>query len=207
MTRHEGRIGSKLVGGCDCDVAVAAQEIDSAAAWIEEQTAPHRLERMQANFKRSDDAEVSASAANGPEQVFILRRAHRYVGTVGADDVGGYHVVATQSMLADEPADATAEGQPADTGGRDDAAGCGELVALSLAVECSPFGATLRDRSLSGGVHLNAVHERKIDHENAVGHGLAGNAMAGSAHGDGKLLFAGKADYLHDISNAGGLND
>jgi hypothetical protein len=117
MTGHESRIGSELVGCCDCDVAVSAQEIESAAAWIKEQTAPHRLERMQAKFKRSDDAEVSASATNGPEQVFIVRRAHRHVGTVGADQVCRDHVVTAQSMLAHEPADATAEGQAADAGG------------------------------------------------------------------------------------------
>ena len=50
--------------------------------------------------KRSDDAEVSASATNGPEQVFIVRRAHRHVGTVGADQVCRDHVVTAQSMLA-----------------------------------------------------------------------------------------------------------
>src|ERR1039458_2282269 len=85
MADHQCSVCSQFIGSLVSDIAITAQEVDGAASGIEQHTAMHRIERMKAELKRRDDAEVTTSATNGPEQVFILRRAHRQVCPVGAE--------------------------------------------------------------------------------------------------------------------------
>src|ERR1039458_3335100 len=117
MADHQCSICRQFIGSLVSDIAITAQEVDGAASGIKQQTAMHRLERMKAELKRGHDAEVTASATNGPEQVFILRRTHRQVCPVGADQVGRDPVVAAQSKLAHQPAETAAEGQTANSRG------------------------------------------------------------------------------------------
>ena len=63
---------------------------------------------------------------------------------VGGDDVRRDQVVAGKAVLALEPADAAAERQARDAGGRDGAAGGREAERLRLAVELAPRQARLR---------------------------------------------------------------
>src|ERR1700683_4220487 len=79
MADHQGSIGRKLIGSIAGDIAITAQKVKGAASGIEQKTAMHRLERMQTELERRDDAEVTASPSNRPEHVFILRRTHRQV--------------------------------------------------------------------------------------------------------------------------------
>jgi len=81
------------------------------------------------------------------------------------------------------------------------------LVALALAVEVSPLRSALGNCSVRGRIHLDRIHEGEVDHEGAVGYGLARHAMAASTHGNWDLVFTGDADYLHDVGNAGGPHD
>ena len=48
---------------------------------------------------------------------------------------------------------------------------------------------------------------RQVDHQRAIGHGLARNAVAAPAHGDRNLIFARDANHLHHVGNAGRLNN
>src|SRR5580698_1133223 len=110
-------------------------------------------------------------------------------------------------MFAHQPADAAAEGQAADAGRGDHAAGGCQLVAFAFPVELSPLGSALRDGRVSAGVYLDAVHEGEVNHHGVVGHGLPGDAVAASADADGQLMFASEADGLHDVRDAGGPDD
>ena len=162
---------------------------------------------MQAKLERGDDAEVAAAAANGPEEVFVLRCADGKVIAVGVHDVGGDDIVATQAVLAHEPADAAAQREAADAGGRDDAAGGGKPEFLTFAIEFSPGGAALGERGLPAGVDLDLSHQGEVDHHGAVGDGLSGDAVAAAAHRSGEAVFAGKTNGLNDVGDAGGADD
>src|ERR1700733_1843292 len=103
---------------------------------------------MKLKLKRCNDAEVAASSANCPEKVRILRRACFHMLPLGIYQVSRNQVVAAQAMLTHQPANAASQGQPANAGGRDHAAGCRQLVLLCLRIKFSPLHAALRDYGL-----------------------------------------------------------
>ena len=76
---------------------------------------------------------------------------------VGGDDVGADEVVAGQALLAHEPADAAAEGEARDAGGRDQAAGGREPEGLCLGVEVLPEQAGLGDHAARAGIDAGAL--------------------------------------------------
>ena len=119
----------------------------------------HGAEIVQAKFERGHDSEVAAAAANGPEEVFILRRAHCHVIAIRVYEVSGENIVATKAELAHQPPDSAAKREPAYAGGRNDAAGGGESKLLALAVEFSPCSAALRQARFAAGVDLDRAHQ------------------------------------------------
>ncbi len=95
-------------------------------------------------LERGDDAEVAAAAAQRPEQLRVLVLAGVQVLAVGGHDVGADEVVAGQAALADQPADAAAEREPGDAGGRHQSPGDRQPERLRLGVDVAPQAAGLR---------------------------------------------------------------
>src|ERR1700684_2434556 len=98
-----------------------AEKVGSNRTRVEHDTAMHDGNIVKTKLKRGDDAEVTSAAANGPEQIFILRFARDHVTALRVDHIGGDDVVATEAVLTHKPADAAAKREAADPGGRDDA--------------------------------------------------------------------------------------
>ena len=71
---------------------------------------------MKLVLEGGDDPEVAAAASDAPEQVLVLLRAGPQQLSVGGRDVGGYQVVAGESIAAVEPAQPAAEREPCDPG-------------------------------------------------------------------------------------------
>ncbi len=80
---------------------------------------------MKPEQERSDDAEVPAAAADGPEEIGVLIGAGGYEAAICQNHVHGEQVVDRQAEGTCEVPEPSAEGQAADTGGRDDPARCG----------------------------------------------------------------------------------
>src|ERR1700722_4580218 len=123
---------------------------------------------MKAKLERCDDAEVSTAATNRPKKVFVCGRTRCHVCAVGIDQVGRDDIVATETVLAHEPANATSESEPRHSCGGNDTAGCCQAIAFSGLVEFSPRYPALNDRRLPGRVYLDGFHPRQIDHHRAV---------------------------------------
>ena len=87
-------------------------------------------------------------------------------------------------MLAHQPAQAAAEREPADAGGRHDAAGGGQAVELRLSVVVAPGRAALGPDASRRRIDLHRAHLRQVDDEAAVAHGIAGDVVAAAADGD-----------------------
>ena len=60
----------------------------------------NHLNRMRLEQKRSDDAEVSAAAANRPEQVAVLARAGDHEASIGQYHIGREQIVDRQAVIA-----------------------------------------------------------------------------------------------------------
>jgi hypothetical protein len=94
-------------------------------------------------LKGGDDPEVAATAPQTPEQVGVLVVAGDDELAVGGDHVAGCQAVDGEPKPAHEVADPAAQGQPADAGVGDDAAGHGQAERLGLVVDLAPETATL----------------------------------------------------------------
>jgi hypothetical protein len=68
---------------------------------------------VKAESEARSDAKVASAAANRPEKIRVVFGVHRQKLTVGRDDLRGEQAVDRHSKLADEVADAAAQGEPA----------------------------------------------------------------------------------------------
>ena len=82
-----------------------------------------RPDRVQLELEGRDDAEVASGPAQSPEEVGVLVLTRRQNLPVGGDHSGGDKVVERKAELRHQPAEATSQGEPGDSGRRDDAAG------------------------------------------------------------------------------------
>ena len=135
------------------------------------------------NSNEVDDAEVPASPAERPEQVFVLTFAGDEGPSVGGHDVGRDEVVERQAEAPAEVADPAAEREPADAGRGDDAAGGRQAVGVRRVVEVAPRGAALGARGAVRRVDGDVAHRRQVDHDAAVAGAEAGHAVPAAAHG------------------------
>jgi len=96
---------------------------------------------MQLERERGNDTEVAASAANRPEQVLVSLGIHGYERAIREHHVCFEQVVDGQATGTREVAEATAQGETAHAGARNDAArGC-ESERVGRVVDVAPRAA------------------------------------------------------------------
>jgi hypothetical protein len=71
---------------------------------------------VKVELERGDHAEVTAAASQRPEQIGVLVLGRPQQLAVRRHDVNREEVVDRQAVLAHQPADATAEGEPGNAG-------------------------------------------------------------------------------------------
>ena len=125
------REAPELLGRVGDELAEPTQDI-SGVRDLEEHRAPVDLgDGMEPELERGRDTEVPTAAAQRPVQILVFVRVRRHRLPVGRHDDRGQQVVARQAHAAGEIADPAAQGEAADAGGGDDAAGRGEPVRRS----------------------------------------------------------------------------
>lgn len=67
---------------------------------------------VEAELELGNDPEVSARAADPPEQIGVLVLVRLHEGPIGSDHVHGQELIDRQPVLPHEPSDAPAEGEP-----------------------------------------------------------------------------------------------
>jgi hypothetical protein len=92
-----------------------AQHLTGLITRMRDQATEHRRDRVRLEAEGGHDPEIAAAAAEGPEEVGMLFGARRQQGAVGGNDFERNDVVATQAVLADQPADSAPQRQPGDT--------------------------------------------------------------------------------------------
>ena len=112
---------------------------------------------MRLELEARHDAEVAAAAAQGPEEVGMLRRARPHLLSVGEHDVDRAQRVDREAVPPHQPADPAAERQPADARVRDLAGRDREAVLLRRGVELAEQGAAPDPDDRVLGVDLDAV--------------------------------------------------
>ena len=189
-------------------VAVEPQHVASAIDGPGDEAAGHDgTHRMQPELERRRDAEVSAAAANRPEQVGVLVRRGADDAAVGQHQLDTEQVVQRHSMLRHEPAEPAAEREAGHTGGRHDAAGRGEPVHLRFPVELCPERAARSARRACGGVDVHVLHERQVDHQALVDGRPPADVVPAAAYRDLETAVARETHGKRDVGAAAALGD
>src|SRR5262249_56229107 len=110
-----------------------------------------------------DDAYCAPAPPKTQKQSGILLLAPDDELAGGGDDVTGAEIVDRRAELAQEVADAAAQGQPGAPGVADDPAGDREAEDLALAVDVLVEAATLDPDGLRQRVDARPGHERQVD--------------------------------------------
>ena len=156
---------------------------------------------MEAELERGDHAEVTAAASQRPEQVGVLILGRAQQLAVGRHDVDGEEVVDREAVLAHQPTDATAEGEPGDAGVAHDSAGGGQTVRLRLVIDVAPQRTTLHPGPAVGGIDPHGPHRREVDDDPVIANGGARHVVASAPYGDLQIVVAGET---HGRDHVGG---
>ncbi len=101
-------------------VAEELQQITGAIERVCDQAARDRgPDRMELKFEGSHHTEVASATANGPEQIGCFILACSQDLAFGGDQLDGAKIVQGEAILAHQPAQSAAEGEPSDPCARD----------------------------------------------------------------------------------------
>src|SRR5678809_265128 len=95
-------------------------------------------------------------------------------------------------MGACEVLDPAAEGQSADAGGGDEAAGRRQPEGMGRVVDVAPLRATLDAHRAPLGIDPDTTHPRQIDHQSVVDGAQPRSAVPTATYGHRELLVARK---------------
>ena len=126
---------------------------------------------------------------------------------VGGDQVHREQLVDRQAVLAHQPADAAAQGEPGQAGVGHDARRHGQPEGLRLPVELAEPHPRLGPHRPVGQVDPHALHQRQVDHQPVVAHRQAREAVAAAPDRHGEPDPAGEADGVDDVRHAGAAGD
>lgn len=126
---------------------------------------------------------------------------------VGGHDVDREEVVTGEAVLAAQPAEAAAEGEPGDARGRDGPHRRGEAERLAVAVKLREREARLGAHRAARGIDAASFHRREVDHQSAVGDGLAGHVVAAAARRDGEPVRLRESHARDDVGRTDAARD
>jgi hypothetical protein len=116
-------------------------------------------------------------------------------------------VVNGQAVPADHPADATAEGQPAQADRRGVAGGRRQAKGIGMRGVGTPGQAWLRPRHTAFGVDADALTAAEVQDKPAFDRSVAGQAVAAAADRQWQVLLTDEADRADHVGGIGGAHD
>src|SRR5215472_16868984 len=157
---------------------------------------------MELVFEGRQHAEVTASAANSPEKIWI-----GVLTGLDFPSVHGYHacrqkVVTRASIFGHQQPFSAAERQACDPYGRAATRRRGQAEALSGLVQIAHEGAGLRANHELASVDFDSVHCGEIDHHPAVAHTESSAAVTSAADRQRQIVAPGKIERPSDIGSA-----
>ncbi len=162
---------------------------------------------MQPVLEGRHQTEVAPAAPQAPEQVGVLGGAAGQEPAVGGDDVGRQEVVDDEAARAHEPAETATQREAGNARRRDLPSRRGQAEGLRLVVEIAPGHPGLGPHGATGRIDPDALHEREIEHQPAVAHGVAGDVVTAPADGDEQVVGAREPHGLEHVAGAGAARD
>ena len=169
---------------------------------VHEQAPEQLVDRMKSEREVDDDAEVTAAAAQGPEQLLVLARGRAHDSRVGGDDGGRDQVVERQAVHAQQVPDSSAEREPGHAGVSERPARRREPVPLTRRVEILPQRAAPASCRPCPAVDPHLTHQTQVDHDAAVADAETRDAVTTTADRHRQACFAGeldRGDYVGEV--------
>src|SRR5262249_33831973 len=136
-----------------------------------------RAQRVRLELECDDDAEVAASTAQCPEQVWLALRARAPKRTVGGDDVDADERIDGETVEPAQPSHPAAQGEAACSGVRYDASRNDEAVRQRDAVDVTEQRAAPHDAAPRDRVDRHPVERGQLQHEPTVARRVPREAM------------------------------
>lgn len=166
----------------------------------DDEAAQHiRPDRMQLELEAGDNSEISTTTTQPPEDIGVFRFAGAQLAAIRRDDICGKQVVNGHAVLPAQPAESAPKRQAGHARGRVDAQRRGEAVRLCGPIEISEGATGLDGRPADIRVHLDALHQRQIDHEAVVADGIARDIVSAPSDRDDKVVLARELDSVNYI--------
>lgn len=137
---------------------------------------------MERERELGGDADRTAAAAQGLQQIRVLRRPGVDERAVGQHDLGRHETRGRRAEGALEPPGALAQRDARHAEAGDARARHGEPVLLRRLVELPPRQAAARDRGARGNVDADVVQPRDVDDDHVVARRRAGPPGAPDEH-------------------------
>ena len=147
------------------------------------------------------DIEVPTSAAEGPEEIFILRDTGGEYFTVRGDYLAGQQIVDGHAVLAKQPANTTPEGETPNTCLRHYPGWDCETEWVRFPVEIAKRRATLDAYGACGRVHMDGAHAREINDNAIVAKGTAADIVASASNCREQIVVAREVDGGDDVGD------
>ena len=151
------------------------------------------------------DAKISAAAAQGPEEVLMLRRIGGHKAPVGQHDIRLDQVVNGQAVLAREIAVAAAERKAPNAGRRDDPGRYRQSKRMTGVIHVALRAARFRPHGAVRRVDAHPLHQGEVYHQPVIAAAQSGPVVAAAADGGEKIILPAKShggDHIGDIGTA-----
>ncbi len=189
-------------------LAARAEGVTGLRPRVDQHPGEHRrADRVRAELEARDHPEVTAAAAQRPEQVLVLAGARSHHAPVGQHHLGRPQRIDRQAVMAHQPAHAPAEGEAADAGVRDLPGRHGEAVLLRRGVQLSQQRAAAGPDDPALGVDVDRVQPPQVDAERAVAHRPARHRVAAGADGELERAGTGGPDRRRHVLGVAGERD
>ncbi len=197
-----------LVAGTKGEVAPLRHQLGAGRRVMEDRgQGDVRSDLMGPEGEVDHDTEVPAATPDRPEQVRVVLLAGGDEFARRQHDLRRQKIVTGQTPLAVEPADAPAEGQTGDAGGRDHAARDSQAEDLRLPVDLSPGRAPLNAYCLVGRVDPDAVHVAEVEHQPPVDGAVTGDVMPTGSDGEQHPVLPSQVHTVDDVGFARAPDD
>ena len=100
--RHseKGEEAIQIIGRRRDQIAIPFHHVGCLAQLVEHRTGIERVDRMQLERERSDDAKIAAAAAKRPEQIRIFVGVGFYKFAVRQDDISREQIIDAQIRIS-----------------------------------------------------------------------------------------------------------
>src|SRR6516225_5608642 len=111
--------GERLLIGYGCgEIAVESQHLPGTVERVRDQaTGDQWPDRKEPVLEGRHHAEITAAAADGPEQIRMLLGANLQNPSLRCNQLDRVQIIESQPVFPHKPPDTAAESQPRDTGG------------------------------------------------------------------------------------------